>query len=57
MFNPRQPRPTYARPSKPKFGHILKSNTIIKRDLNKDLMMKTQPRSEIKNASKRYWRK
>ena len=59
MFNPRQnqPRPRYVQPTKPKFGQILNANHTIKRDLNKDLMMKTQLQSEVKNVSKRYWRR
>ena len=57
MFNPRQnqPRPRYVQPNKPRFGEILNANSTIKRDLNKDLMMKTQFKSEVKTVAKRYW--
>lgn len=43
----------YQKP-KPQFGEILNANHIIPRDINKDLMMKTQKNSDIRNISKKY---
>ena len=53
----RDPRYRYVQPTKPKFGQILNANHTIKRDLNKDLMMKTQIRSEVKSAAKNFFRR
>lgn len=39
---------------KPRFGEILNANQVTPRDINKDLMVKTQKTSDIKNLSKSY---
>ena len=48
-----QPRYIYQQP-KPTFGEILNANKIIHRDINKDLMMKTQQYSEVRNLGKKF---
>ena len=39
----------------PRFGELLNANLIIPRDINKDLMMKTQLHSDVRNQSKQYY--
>lgn len=46
-------QPFYQRP-KPKFGEILNATKVTSRDLNKDLMMKSQQNSHVRNLSKNY---
>lgn len=40
---------------KPRFGEILNANKVTSRDINKDLMMRTQRYSEVRNSSKKYY--
>ena len=40
---------------KQKFGQILDADRVISRDINKDLMMRTQRYSEVKNLGKKYY--
>lgn len=44
----------YQHPKK-RFGEILNANQVTPRDINKDLMMKTQQKSEVRNFSKQYY--
>lgn len=39
---------------KPRFGEILNASQVTPRDINKDLMVKTQQTSPIKKLSKTY---
>ena len=40
---------------KQKFGQILNADRVISRDVNKDLMMRTQRYSEVRNYGKKYY--
>ena len=39
---------------KPKFGEILDADRVTSRDVNKDLMMRTQRQSEVKQMGRQY---
>ena len=40
---------------KQKFGQILNADQVTSRDVNKDLMMRTQRYSEVRNLGKQYY--
>lgn len=40
---------------KPRFGEIINANQVTSRDINKDLMMRTQQYSEVRNTAKKYY--